>query len=137
MTIPASITSIGQFSFAECTSLTNVAIPGSVTSIGDGAFAGCDGLKSIMIPGSVTNMGIDVFQFCTNLGNPVWQPLQTNSLVNGTNYFSDGKWTNFPGRFTACARRNHRRWASLYFSPTSGELARFRVVGEKLRWWRS
>jgi hypothetical protein len=27
------------------------------------------------------------------------QPVITNTLVNGTNYFSDPQWTNYPGRF--------------------------------------
>jgi hypothetical protein len=40
-----------------------------------------------------------VVQACTNLANPVWQAVQTNVLLNGTSYFSDLQWTNFPGRF--------------------------------------
>jgi hypothetical protein len=45
-----------------------------------------------------------VVEACTSLFNPVWQPLQTNTLntfigTNGTSYFSDPKWTNYPGRF--------------------------------------
>jgi hypothetical protein len=40
-----------------------------------------------------------VVQATTNLANPVWTPLATNALVNGTNYFSDPDWTNYPGRF--------------------------------------
>ena len=33
-----SVTSIGEFAFSECTSLTSITIPGSVTSIGKYAF---------------------------------------------------------------------------------------------------
>jgi hypothetical protein len=36
---------------------------------------------------------------CTNLGSPVWSPLQTFTLTNGLVAFSDPQWTNFPGRF--------------------------------------
>jgi hypothetical protein len=36
---------------------------------------------------------------CTNLSNPVWQPVQTNTLASGAAYFSDPQWTNYPGRF--------------------------------------
>jgi hypothetical protein len=40
-----------------------------------------------------------VVEACTNLVNPVWQPVQTNTLTSGSSYFSDPQWTNYPGRF--------------------------------------
>jgi hypothetical protein len=40
-----------------------------------------------------------VVEASTNFANPVWQPLQTNTLTGGSSYFSDPKWTNYPGRF--------------------------------------
>ena len=50
VTIPTSVTSIGDKAFYECSSLTSVTIPNSVTSIEDGAFVGCISLKYIIIP---------------------------------------------------------------------------------------
>jgi len=44
-----SVISIGEYAFAQCTSLTTIAIPHSVTSIGHGAFAGCASLNSITV----------------------------------------------------------------------------------------
>ena len=38
ITIPDSVTSIGDYAFDGCTSLTSITIPDSVTSIGEGAF---------------------------------------------------------------------------------------------------
>jgi hypothetical protein len=45
-----------------------------------------------------------VVEGCTNLANPGWSPVATNTLntfvgTNGTSYFSDSKWTNYPDRF--------------------------------------
>ena len=40
-TIPDGVTSIGDFAFFNCSSLTSVTIPEGVTSIGDGTFSGC------------------------------------------------------------------------------------------------
>ena len=40
-----------------------------------------------------------VVEACTNLANPVWIPMVTNTLNNGTNFFSDAQWTNHPCRF--------------------------------------
>ena len=40
-----------------------------------------------------------VVEATTNLANPVWIPVSTNTLTGGTNYFSDPQWTNYPARF--------------------------------------
>ncbi len=40
-----------------------------------------------------------VVEACTNLANPVWNPVATNTLMDGSSYFSDSQWTNYPGRF--------------------------------------
>ena len=47
ITIPNSVTSIGEHAFVYCSGLTSVTIGNSVTSIGDRAFDGCSGLTSI------------------------------------------------------------------------------------------
>jgi len=40
-----------------------------------------------------------VVDACTNLLNSEWQPLQTNTLMSDTVYFSDSQWVNYPVRF--------------------------------------
>ena len=47
--------------------LTSVTIPGSVTSIGNYAFDGCTGLTNITIPASVIEIGRNVFYGCDNI----------------------------------------------------------------------
>jgi len=63
----STITSIGEYAFEGCVSLTSVAIPASVTSIGWGAFMDCDNLASVVIPGSVTSIGGSAFSGCLSL----------------------------------------------------------------------
>ena len=60
MTIPTSVTKIGQCGFQHCSSLTEVTIPVSVNRIGGNAFYGCSGLTSI------TSFIRDVFETGSN-----------------------------------------------------------------------
>jgi hypothetical protein len=45
-----------------------------------------------------TNLSV-VVEACTDVANPSWSAISTNTLVNGTNYFCDPGWTNYPVRF--------------------------------------
>ena len=67
ITIPNSVTSIGNEAFYGCTRLTSVTIPDSVTSIGNGAFCDCSSLTSIVIPNSVITIGGSAFMGCKSL----------------------------------------------------------------------
>ena len=160
--------SLGNGAFSACTGLTSITIPSTVTSIGDRAFAFCDSLDAVYFAGNAPSLGLNTFtdypdgfvndptiyylpgttgwstfnalseispavlwnpqaqtsdpsfgfhanQFgfnitgtsniivvvesCTNLTNPVWQPLLTNALSNGSIYFSDPQRAGSTGRF--------------------------------------
>ena len=65
VTIPDSVTSIGDYAFSN-TSIGSVTIPDSVTSIGARAFE-CSGIKSLTIPNSVTTIGDYAFVECNSL----------------------------------------------------------------------
>jgi hypothetical protein len=160
ITIGNSVANIGSYAFSSCSSLTGVTIPNSVTNIGDSAFIYCTSLKGVYFCGNAPSLGGSVFfganesvvyylpgttdwvewfgdrptalwlpevqvsnvsfgvrtnkfgfniswasgmavwvDACTDLANPVWTPLQTNTLASDTLYFSDAQWTNHPARF--------------------------------------
>jgi hypothetical protein len=40
-----------------------------------------------------------VVEASSNLGNPTWSPISTNTLTSGSIYFSDPRWTNHQTRF--------------------------------------
>jgi hypothetical protein len=40
-----------------------------------------------------------VVEATTNLSNPTWIPVGTNTLTGDSSYFSDAEWTNHPARF--------------------------------------
>ena len=69
--IPSSVTSIGDYAFSSCDSLSEIVIPSSVTSIGDSAFSNCDSLSEIVIPSSITSIGDWAFSFCSSLSEIV------------------------------------------------------------------
>ncbi len=89
MTIPKSVTAIGEGAFSKCPILGRVEIPKGVTRIeksvfessgveavtfretltyiGDRAFIHCNELRELEIPESVTYIGEEAFAFCTRI----------------------------------------------------------------------
>ena len=67
VTIPDSVTSIGNLAFAFCHHLTDVTIGNGVTSISGSAFFNCGSLDKVTIPDSVTSIGGYAFDGCYNL----------------------------------------------------------------------
>ena len=59
-----SVTSLGDYCFYKCSSLTSINIPSSVTSLGGSCFEECSSLTSINIPSSVTSLGEGCFLSC-------------------------------------------------------------------------
>ena len=62
------VVSIGEEAFDEC-DIGSVSIPATVTRIGDGAFSECEYLKSVIFRGTPTlaSIGEDAFYDCTDL----------------------------------------------------------------------
>ncbi len=56
--IPDSVTSVGNYAFEGCISITSVTIPDSVTFIGDHAFKNCYNLKDVWYTGSAEDRNI-------------------------------------------------------------------------------
>ncbi len=69
--IPTSVTSIGDYAFCGCSSLTSVTIPNSVTAIGFQAFSGCLRLTSVSLGEGVVNIGSQAFKDCGIIGELV------------------------------------------------------------------
>ena len=104
--IPMGVTSIGDYAFCECSSLTTVIIPSTVTSIGNFAFDYCSRFTSVIIPEGVTSIGRYAFSYCSNLKSVyitdlvAWCKIKfenyaSNPLNNGADlYINEEKATN-------------------------------------------
>ncbi|MBQ9081879.1 MAG: leucine-rich repeat domain-containing protein [Clostridia bacterium] len=67
ITLPDSLTSIGDAAFMNCTGLESITIPSGVTRIGDETFRDCEWLNGVHLPGSVRSIGKAAFRNCARL----------------------------------------------------------------------
>ena len=67
VSIPATVSDMGQYSFTQCTSLQSVDLPANATDIPDGMFWGCSSLKSVTLPANIVSIGDYAFANCTSL----------------------------------------------------------------------
>lgn len=99
LVIPNSVTSIGDYAFIFCGSLTSVTIGNSVTSIGDWAFGFCHSLTSVTIGNNVTSIGDYAFDGCgitsitfpdnvEEIGKSAFDEEVTIKIVDITDFYS-------------------------------------------------
>lgn len=67
VTLPDSITFIGNSAFSNCEKLNKINLPDSITYIGECAFHGCAKLKSIKIPKKIKTIYTNTFWECRAL----------------------------------------------------------------------
>ena len=112
VTIPDSVTSIGDDAFVNCPQLTNISIPNSVTYIGFSAFAHCTSLMTVTYPGSKTQWDDDITKGSNNdvLENHlICAKLEATFTADGTT-FAQPQTIDRGGKFTkpaAPSKENH------------------------------
>ena len=98
------VTQIGDFSFYECSNITDLKISDGVTSIGESAFHGCKKLVNLTLPDTLTSIGSTAFRTCSfieltipgsvlSIGiNAFWNcsKLQNLTILNGTEVIKHG-----------------------------------------------
>lgn len=67
ITIPSTVTKIGDGCFKNCNSLMRVDLPENLITLGEGCFENCESLYEIEIPEATTTLGDYCFKYCTSL----------------------------------------------------------------------
>ena len=78
--VPSTVTSIGAFTFYQCSYLKSLYIPSSVTSIGSSAFEDCDYLASLTLNEGLQSIGGSAFEGCKRLTS-ITIPSTVNSIL--------------------------------------------------------
>ena len=63
------LSSIGNYAFYDCESLTSIILPSGITYIGKEAFNGCINLSHISLPASISSLGTKAFYACRSLSS--------------------------------------------------------------------
>ena len=88
VTIPESVTSIGQSAFESCFNLDSLIIKDAATSIGESAFDGCSHLTTLSLGKNITTIGDYAFQQCSYLTNVII-PQSVTSIGRQAFYLTD------------------------------------------------
>lgn len=81
--IPSSVTKIGAGAFESCTALSSITIPNTVTEIQGTAFDNCISLRTIHLPASIRRLGIATFFRCSNLTTVEIESIVPPIIANG------------------------------------------------------
>ncbi|MBO4372083.1 MAG: leucine-rich repeat domain-containing protein, partial [Bacteroidales bacterium] len=65
--LPAGLSSIAEYAFADCDMITKVEIPPLVTALPEGVFANCYQLQTVVFKGIVTSINERAFDNCPNI----------------------------------------------------------------------
>ena len=103
-TIPASVSTIGNYAFHNCTKLTSITLPVGLTTIEYGALWDCENITTITIPATVTNMGSSLYTagVFTN-----WRSTQTINIPFANQAAADTAWGNTNWRSSCNATINY------------------------------
>lgn len=129
-----SVTSIADYAFGYCTTLTNIVIPDSVTRIGSDAFSYCEKLESVTFGKGLTAIGEDAFYQCDSLKSIV--------LPDGLTTIEDWAFNGcdsltsvvIPDSVTTIGRRAFARNKNLTDITFNGTLAQWEAIEKGTNW---
>jgi hypothetical protein len=89
VTIPASVTRLGNGAFMYCSALTSISIPANVVTIDEGAFSQCASLSDVTFEGDgIESIGEGAFSNCTQISD-IALP-QSITRIDATAFYNTG-----------------------------------------------
>ena len=82
ISFPEGLTTIGNYAFYQCFSLTEIVIPDSVTSIGQYAFGSCRAATTVTLGSGVTSIASGAFYGCWELKEVVSKPTTPPAIAD-------------------------------------------------------
>lgn len=114
MSIPSTVTKIGDYAFYNCTDLTSIELPSGVKYINSSTFSDCESLRFINLPSDLKYIGKEAFLSCTGLTSIyafMEKPceidemtFENETIINATlyvpkgsllDYWDDNQWKKF------------------------------------------
>lgn len=96
ITIPDTVTVIGNYAFKNATELTDVVLPKGLTQLGESAFYGCTSLTAVDIPESLYTVKPYSFKNCSSLASVTFHEGNLMKLGDGAFYGTALKKVTFP-----------------------------------------
>lgn len=91
VSLPSSLTSIGNSAFFNCYRITELVIPEGVSTIGGQAFCYCGNMKTLQLPSTLTEIGDRAFGSCGSL-TKVISRITTPFAIEKTTFSSTENW---------------------------------------------
>ena len=118
ITLPSSLTSIGDSAFSGCSGLTgalDLSNCTSLTSIGDSAFIYCSELTTLTLPSSLTSIGDSAFNSCSELTEVDLSNCTSLKSIGSSAFFNCSGLTSItlPSSLTSIERNTFSNCTSL------------------------
>ena len=95
--VPAGVERLARNSFYKCDSLEKVTLPDTLTEIGNMSFFKCSSLKLLDLPESVKIIGSDAFSYCSDMKYSFYIPAGVESIDHHCFYKCDNLEKFFVG----------------------------------------
>lgn len=110
VTLPATVTSIGSYTFQGCTELAGITLPDGITEVGTGVFMNCSALAEVILPQALHTLPTRAFSGCealTALKGEYKISEVGERAFSGCKMLQDFRWDGLTGigksAFTRCS----------------------------------